>query len=93
MAQRAYGHLSTDMSATNEINANIQTGFPRLKFVDRTPFETNGTGDCYKYFSDFEFAIAFGGVDHQAYHIGINFWPCNTSCDMCDEAVRVSLLS
>lgn len=71
--QRAYGALDGQMTATNAINGEISTGFPRLKFVDRTAFETNGTGDCYKYFSDFEFAVAFGGIDHGAYYIGKNF--------------------
>lgn len=90
--QRAYGHLTSDMAVTNEINGNISTGFPWLKFADRTMFETNGLGDCYKFVSDFEFAIAFGGMDHCAYHIGINFEPCVDTCNVCDETTRTNVI-
>ena len=91
-AQRAYGHLTSDMASTSEINGNIQSGFPWLKFADRTMFETNGLGDCYKYVSDFEFAIAFGGMDHCAYHVGINFSPCQDTCDVCDATTRAAVI-
>ena len=90
--QRAYGHLTSDLTTTNEINQNISTGFPWLKFKDRTEIETNGLGDCYKYVSDFQFAIAFGGMDHKAYHIGLNFGPCTDTCNTCDESGRVEVL-
>lgn len=91
LSQRKYGHLTNDMKSTNEVNAAIDSGFPRLKFIDRTAFDTNGEGDCYKFISTFEFAIALGGVDHCGWYILKNFAPCTASCDVCTDGVRGTL--
>ena len=64
------------MKATSTANDNILSGTPFLKFVDRTAFETNGLGDCFKFVSEFEFAVAFAGIDSGAYKIIRNFKDC-----------------
>jgi hypothetical protein len=68
-AQKKYSSLASDMTVTADVNFQIQTGFPRLKFKDRTEIETNGLGDCFIYVSDMEFAIVFAGVETGAYRV------------------------
>lgn len=84
-AQKKYRALTGDMTVTKDINYNIQTGFPRLRFKDRTEIETNGTGDCFVYISDMELAIVFAGMETGAYRIIKGFKPCSPICGSCED--------
>jgi len=88
-AQKKYHALGSDMNVTQEINYNIQTGFPRLKFKDRTEYETNGLGDCFVYVSDMEFATVFAGVETGAYRIIKWFKSCDDICGSCESATSL----
>jgi hypothetical protein len=82
--QRKYAAVGADMKVTEQINGFIDSGIPYLKFKDRTDIVTNGMGDCYVFQGEFEFAVAYAGVDKGAYRIGLNLKSCEVSCDVCE---------
>ena len=88
-AQKKYSSLASDMTVTADVNFQIQTGFPRLKFKDRTEIETNGLGDCFIYVSDMEFAIVFAGVETGWYRVIKWFAPCEAACGSCESATSL----
>ena len=81
--QRKYTAVGADMKVTEMVNGFIDSGIPYLKFKDRTDFVTNGMGDCFVFQGEFEFAVAYAGVDKGAYRVGLNLKSCEADCDVC----------
>ena len=87
--QRDFPMLLTngkDITTTKKLNSLIANGYPVFKVVDRTAFDTNGMGDCFKFKYEAEFAIAWAGIDKGAYLVGLNLKSCADECDVCSAS-------
>lgn len=87
--QRNFPMLTSNgkaIQAIKNLNAKIGAGYPVFRVVDRTDFDTNGMGDCFKFKYEAEFAVVWAGMDKGAYLVGLNLAPFTTNCDICAAA-------
>jgi hypothetical protein len=75
----------TKIEQTKKMNDFIANGYPIFKVVDRSDYDTNGMGDCFKFKYEAEFATAWAGMDKGAYGVGLNLKTCTSVCDICSE--------
>lgn len=90
--QRKYQGINESLQLIEKINSDITGGTPMLRFIDRTPFDTNGMGDCFVFQAQFEFAVAYAGIDKDAYYIGTNFGSCDAVCDLCTDTTETEVI-
>lgn len=93
--QKPYSHFESTGDKVRLVNSNtlISQGIPNLRFIDRTDYEGNGTGECAIYRAYMDIAIILKGICSGAYRIGLNFQASYDQCNLCDSAGGAKILN
>jgi len=86
VVQRDFPMLTSNgkgVEAVKNMNEMVSNGYPLFRVVDRSDFVGNGMGDCFTFYYEAEFAVAWAGIDKGAYRLGIGFEACTDICDTC----------
>lgn len=86
VVQRDFPLLTTngkDIETIKSMNEMVNNGYPLFRVVDRSNFVGNGMGDCFTFYYEAEFAIAWAGIDKGAYRLWVGFGACTDFCDTC----------
>ena len=69
VVQRDFPMLTTngkEIETIKNMNEMVNNGYPLFRVVDRSNFVGNGMGDCFTFYYEAEFAVAWAGIDKGA---------------------------